>query len=337
MFRLAKDLMCDINRLNAMNNRETGLARILKIDGARLKRLRAADGGFQDLEWYQYEKLADTIWPDDVISDLADSGLHTASFNFLPHSVRAGLSIVTIRNYLKKQSAMAGRTMSAMNGTWADYINMAEKAKMDVCNERIWKPKNLTVAHDELVMILQHGDMEKEAGKLEKKWKKVGGQLPKLQKYEYTDGRFSIVAPRTVLDIVKEGRILQHCVHTCDFYFDRIERDESYLFFLRKAGQETVPWYTLEVEPNGNIRQKRTTGDRQLDDLKDAVEFLKKWQAVFVKRMTAEEKKLGKKAERARIEGYAKLRRDGNKVWHGPLAGKLLADVLENDFMAAGQ
>ena len=48
-----------------------------------------------------------------------------------------------------------------------------------------------------------------------------------------------------------------------------------------------------------------------------------------------EEKELGKKAEQARIQEYEKLRKDGNKVWHGKLAGKLLVDVLEADFMAA--
>ena len=36
-----------------------------------------------------------------------------------------------------------------------------------------------------------------------------------------------------------------------------------------------------------------------------------------------------------RIENYKNLRENGNKVWHGKLAGQLLADVLEADFMEA--
>ena len=35
------------------------------------------------------------------------------------------------------------------------------------------------------------------------------------------------------------------------------------------------------------------------------------------------------------IEEYKQLRKDEKKVWHGKLAGKLLADVLEADFMEA--
>jgi hypothetical protein len=96
-----------------------------------------------------------------------------------------------------------------------------------------------------------------------------------------------------------------------------------------------IPWYTLEVEPNGNIRQKRTTGDNQNKDFEQAVEFLKKWQKEFVKRMSEKDKELGVRADQARIREYAELRENGNKIWHGRLAGQLLADVLENDFMAA--
>lgn len=166
-----------------------------------------------------------------------------------------------------------------------------------------------------------------------KKWKKVNKVLPKLKKYEFKQGKYQIVAPKSILDIVKEGTVLKHCVHTCDYYFSRIQTDESYLFFLRHAEHPDVPWYTLEVEPSGNIRQKRTTGDNQNKDFDDAINFLKKWQQYFQKQLTEEEKKLGEKANKLRMENYSDLRIKGNRVWHGKLAGQLLADVLEADFM----
>ena len=222
-----------------------------------------------------------------------------------------------------------------MKDTWSDYLNMAKKAKLNIKSDMIWKPKDLAAAHQEVVLILQSGKMEEEAKKLEKKWPKVNSIVPKLQKFEYSDGKFSVLAPKGIIDIVREGTALQHCVHTCDFYFDRIQKDETYLFFLRKTEHEDMPWYTLEVEPSGNIRQKRTTGDNQNKDFEEAVKFLKKWQKEFQKRMTEEEKELGIKADQARQQEYAKLRKDGNRVWHGKLAGKLLADVLEEDFMEA--
>ena len=334
MFRMATQLVWrirfkDVMELLDMDKPE--LTKILKLDKARLTRMKAIDGDLSHLRWYQFEKTTDTVYPDGMIKDLAGSGITPSSFGFL----QVPLRYVKLWHYLKKQTDLSETNMLDVLNTWRDYVNMAEQEGMDVTNEMVWKPKCLYDAHQQLVMIRMHGEIEQEAEKLAKKWTKVNGQLQKLQKYEYSDGQFSIVTPKTIADIVREGRILQHCVHTCDFYFDRIEKDESYLFFLRRAGHEDIPWYTLEVEPNGNIRQKRTTGDNQNKDFEQAVKFLKKWQKEFIKRMDEKEKELGAKAEQSRLREYEKLRKNGNKVWKGKLAGQLLADVLENDFMAA--
>lgn len=332
MFRLALEIMRIEYDRKLLQQDQTELAKLLKIDNARLKRLRAIDGGITALKWYQYEKRINCIWPDEMIKDFEDNKISSSSFGFLSHPHD---SYVKLWHYLLKQRELCGEPLFQIMRTWDDYICMAEKAKMDIKNERIWKPKDLKAAHNEVVLILQQGEMEKEAKKLEKKWPKVNKNLDKLKKFEYTDEKFAIVAPENILDIVKEGRILQHCVHTCDFYFDRIQKDETYLFFLRRAEHKDVPWYTLEVEAGGNIRQKRTTGDNQNEDFEEAVPFLKKWQKEFIKRLTKAERELGEKADQARVREYQKLREDGNKIWHGKLAGKLLADVLEEDFMAA--
>lgn len=332
MFRLAEDFINKRSNDKLLDEEQTELAKMLKIDPARLKRLKAFSGKAAHLQWYQYEKMVNTIWPDEMIRDCGNAELTPDSFFFLPPPV----PFIKAWHYLKKQAERGGMTMNRTLITWRDYINMAEQNKMDTKNDMICRPKDLYAAHQRMVLLLQEGEMEKESQKLERKWTKVNTILPDLKKFEFTRDGYAIVVPDSILDIVKEGHALQHCVHTCDFYFDRIQKHESYLFFLRKAETPDIPWYTLEVEPSGNIRQKRTTGDNQGKDLEEAVKFLKAWQKDFSKKLTQEEKELGKKADQARRREYSRLRADGNKVWHGRLAGQLLADVLEQDFMAAG-
>lgn len=104
---------------------------------------------------------------------------------------------------------------------------------------------------------------------------------------------------------------------------------------MRKTNQKDMPWYTLEVEASGNIRQKRTTGDNQNPDLEPAIPFLYEFMEHFKQVMNAEEIKQGIKADKKRKEEYKKLREEQKKVWRGKLAGQLLADVLEADFMQA--
>lgn len=332
MFRLAEDFINKRSNDKLLDKEQTELAKMLRIDSARLKRLKALSGKAAHLQWYQYEKLVNKILPDEMIRDFGNAELIPSSFFFLPSPV----PFVKAWNYLKKQAERGGMTMSMALSTWRDYINMAEQNKMDTKNDMICRPKDLKAAHQRIILLLQEGEMEKEAQKLERKWNKVNKVLPDLKKFEFTRDGYAIVVPDSILDIVKEGHALQHCVHTCDFYFDRIQKHESYLFFLRKAENPDIPWYTLEVEPSGNIRQKRTTGDNQGKDLEEAVKFLKAWQKDFSQKLTQKEKELGKKADQARRREYSRLRADGNKVWHGRLAGQLLADVLEQDFMAAG-
>ena len=238
-----------------MEENATELAKMLKIDKSRLKRLKEMEGNIYSLKWMQYEKMANTIWPDEMIKDFGEANFEVSKFKFL-HSP---LSFVKCHNYLKKQATIMEESLSQVLITWRDYINMADQMKMDTKCDQIARPKDLKYAHDELVLIKQTQGLEKQAKEIEKKWPKVNSQLPKLQKFEYTLGEYTIVAPKSVLDIVTEGTILKHCVHTCDYYFSRIQSDESYLFFLRKSKQPDMPWYTLEVEPSGNIRQKRTT------------------------------------------------------------------------------
>lgn len=331
MFRLAKDLIDEAYDKDLINQDATEISKMLKIDKSRLKRLKEMDANIYSLRWMQYEKMANTIWPDEMIKDFGEAEFRTSEFGFLDMKI----SFVKCHNYLKKQAALMGESLYQALATWRDYTNMAAKQKMNTKCDQIARPKDLKYAHDELVLMIESAGLEKQAKKLEKEWPKVNSQLQKLQKYEYTLGEYTIVAPKNILDIVTEGTILKHCVHRCDYYFARIQSDEAYLFFMRHSKQPDMPWYTLEVEPSGNIRQKRTTGDNQNADFQKAVAFLRKWQQYFKKQLTEEEKKLGEKSNKLRQENYKALRENGNRVWHGKLAGKLLADVLEDDFMEA--
>lgn len=330
MFKLAKDLIRESYDKNLLKEDATEIAKLLKIDNSRLKRLKAMDGNVKHLRWMQYEKMVNTIWPDDMIKGFGDAGLLSSDFGFLNPPV----SYVKIYNYLTKQSELMQEDIHQVMVTWRDYHNMADQLKMNIKLEQISRPKDLKAAHDEVILIRESKGIKKQAAELRKKWPKAEKHLERLEKFEYKSDKYQIVSPKSLDDIVKEGVILKHCVHTCDYYFSRIQSDESYLFFLRKVSSPDMPWYTLEVEPSGNIRQKRTTGDNQNKDFEDAIEFLKEWQKYFAKQLTKKEKKLGEKSNELRKENYKNLRKNQNRVWHGKLAGQLLADVLEADFMA---
>ena len=152
-------------------------------------------------------------------------------------------------------------------------------------------------------------------------------------KYEYTGEVYSIVVPSGVRDIMREGDALSHCVGKSDRYWERIEQQEAYILFLRKTAEIDKPYYTLEVEPNGTIRQKRTYFDRQNDDLKDAEQFLKEWQKVVSERLTESDREKAEKSKVLRLQEFEQLRQDDIRIHTGDLAGQRLVDVLVSDLM----
>lgn len=331
MYRMAGEMIRAGYDRELLKEDETKLHKLLQLDKARLARLKAMKGGLAHLKWLQMEKKEDTMFEEKMVLYFSEAGITHERLGF----VNRYMSCLQIYHYLKKQERVTGERGNTLLGTWRDYLNMAQKAKMNISEEMVYKPKDLKAAHAEVILLLEEKNIKKQVEELEKKWPKVKEVCESLTKYEMQGEQYCIVAPKGIEDIIKEGMSLRHCIHTCDFYFDRIGRRESYLLFLRWKERPDTPYYTLEVEPGGNIRQKRTMGDNQNEDFKAALGFIKEWQKEIKKRLTKEEKELGRISDELRRKNYQQLREEKKVVWHGKLAGKLLADVLENDFMEA--
>ena len=141
------------------------------------------------------------------------------------------------------------------------------------------------------------------------------------------------MAPRNIKDILEEGEELQHCIIGKDTYFARMAKQESYLLFLRKKNAPQKPYYTLEVEPDGTVRQKRTYFNRQNPDIKQAEKFLLRWQKQLSRKLNKEDKMLSLKSRDLRKREIEDLREKKVKVNGFGFTGKLLADILEEDLM----
>ena len=103
--------------------------------------------------------------------------------------------------------------------------------------------------------------------------------------------------------------------------------------FLRRTNEPGDPYYTLEIEPDGTVRQKRTLFDRQYEDIEQASEFLLKWQKAITARLTRRDLKLAARSRELRKEEFIQMQKDRVIIHTGHLAGCLLADVLLADLM----
>jgi hypothetical protein len=320
------DFVSKVTTVNA-----NSLTKSLCIDTQALKRLRENNGGWRFLEWLQYEKESDKPIPDAVIDWFCQEQIVAKDLRF----IRNRMSVLQVYNYLRRQMADNKATSGDVLGTWEDYLSMAKYLKLDTNDAIIYRVNKLYKRHNALVKRCKNEkNIAIEAGRVMEEYPGVEEVCRSLkEKYEYADDMYTVIAPSGVADIMLEGKNLNHCVGSSDRYWERIQNRVAFVLFLRKTADVKKSYYTLEVEPNGTIRQKRTFFDRQNADIKDAAEFLIKWQNVVAERLTAEDRELAERSRVQRIDEYAQLREQKVVIQYGDLQGRLLADVLLADLM----
>lgn len=312
------------------NNLSGGLAKKMQLDEHRLKRLRENNGGIHFWRWLRYEKKTGKSLPDSVIRWFTDNRFDPDDMNF----IRDRMSDVQIYNYIRKQMEESGLKVREVMTTWNDLLNMARKNGLDVNDPYVYRPSRLKQRHDEMVLKSMMEDLKKAADRTRKEYPLVEDILREIKDiYSYTGDKYMVIVPESILEIMVEGKSLNHCAASSTRYMDRIEQRESYIMFLRKTEAPQQSYYTLEVEPDGTVRQKRTQGDNQNPDIVDATNFLKQWQKEITKRLTDKERTLAKRSKELRVAGFAQMRRDHVTVRTGDLRGKLLVDVLMADLL----
>ena len=308
------------------------LTEILGIDKFRLKRLKKMNGNSVAVDWLQYEKKADTQYPDEAIQYFMEKGITPKDVEFILDR----MSVVKLCNYIKRQEQMnnPGKSAYVLVGIWKDYLKMAKRLKMDVYNELFYKPKDLKKSHDKAIEIMEAKGLSIKAGEIAEKYPDVETILEELKgKYEFHNKEYAIIIPEKIEDMLKESNALSLCMDRDDRYYERIQTRETYIAFLRKQSEPDEPWYVIEFEPNGTLRQESTVGDNKNKDFDEAVPFIKKWQQELSKRITKEDRKLAEQSAKMRLKEFEELRKNKNRIYRGPLQGKLLVDVLEQRLM----
>ena len=312
---------------------EPGLIRALGLDTQKFRRLRQLDGDTETLAWLQLEKRTKRSIPNDLLCWFQKERIRARDLLFIADR----MSLIQIRNYLERQKEYFDGSCRQALTTWQDYLAMAERLHYDISDEIVYRVRKLRQRHDELVIQSEAGSLEEQASKMAAKYPHVNDICMELQKkYVYSDGDYTVLAPQNILAIIKEGRMLHHCVGndgSGERYYERIERRESFIMFLRRTNEPEDPYYTLEIEPDGTVRQKRTLFDRQYEDIEQATEFLLKWQKVIAARLTGHDLKLAERSRELRKEEFIQMQKDRVIIHTGHLAGHLLADVLLADLM----
>ena len=219
-----------------------------------------------------------------------------------------------------------GEKINQVLEQWKDYLRMAKKLGKHMDDEMVFRPRELRRRHDEAVKELEEREAEVTANEYAERFPGVEEVMAEIrEKYEYASDQYIITVPRRCMDIVVEGRMLHHCAGACDRYFDRIRQRETYICFLRRVEEPDKPYYTIEVEPGGTIRQHRGMYDEE-PGIEEIRPFLREWQQVIKKRITEQDRHYARISAVKREENIKELEAKNNT--------RVLQGLME-DFMEA--
>ena len=335
LFRLAVECTQDYYGMERIFQRapvQKGLAPKLGLNRLELARLRKNQGGRAFLEWLQFEKQAGGPISDFAIQWMCKEHIDPQQLQFIADRMRYG----QIQHYLNRQMQELNLSSERVIELWRDYLSMAFRFGYDTNDPIVYRVRKLQQRHDELAARREEMQLTLRAEDILQTYPHIEQNLQAIrEKFSFADEQFQLQVPNSLEDILKESQTLFICIANSDTYWERIERKESYLLFVRKASAPDTSYYTVEAEPNGTVRQVRTVYNRQNDDIGEVRAFLKIWQKQLAKRLTQKDKQLAADSHELRVKELVQLRNDQITVHTGDLAGRLLVDVLTEDLMEA--
>ena len=130
---------------------------------------------------------------------------------------------------------------------YLDYIQQCRKLKYDMHDTSISMPHHFMETHTRFSGIL--ADMENAALSDE-----LTIRIPERERLEYADDTLLIRQPRSMGEIIMEGKLLHHCVGG---YAERHARGKLHIMFIRRKEEPEKPYFTMEVSTSGVIVQVR--------------------------------------------------------------------------------
>ena len=153
----------------------------------------------------------------------------------------AGINIRQAARYVNKHTT--GReTQRDTLQIWADYLNMAEKLGYNLAEETVVMPKNLRERHNSAAEMIAAAKNKK----TNENYKKSGRYRKLCSLYEFSMCGYSIIVPKALEEITREGQTLRHCVAG---YGPRHMDGKTDILFLRKSRKPGTPYITIEMEP----------------------------------------------------------------------------------------
>lgn len=227
---------------------------------------------------------------------LQDSTDIIMAFNLCENSADVGrienlagfVSVRKLLNYLaaqrKKGNLVSMRDME-------DHYNMLNELHYDIRENLL--PADFEAEHDRISLEVEVIRDEKQKIADEKYSGQIRARMFEMKHLmNFQMNGLMVMAPQEAGDLRREGRTLRHCVGT---YVKQVAEARTNIFFIRKEETPEVPYFTIEINMDGNMIQCRGKNNCDMPD--EVKEFATAFTAV-IKQYFEEQKEAVKKKKK---------------------------------------
>jgi len=206
------------------------------------------------------KEIVDIVYDEGKLSDLA-SCIDTV---FELHKQYGYNNIKRLVLYLFRETRINQGITSPKEASilLRDYVRMCHNLNI----EHEQYPKSLKKEHD---IALMNYKTQQDEVKRELFMSVV--MQENYKNLEYFDKQYSIITPKEIDDLIREGNELSHCVAS---YVEDVIEGKCKILFLRYTDNIDEPLLTIEVR-NNNVRQAKGYANRRTTHKER--EFIRKW------------------------------------------------------------
>lgn len=158
-----------------------------------------------------------------------------------------------------------------------DYLRMISEFPTELKKDFPLCPQDIEKYHDRALKIYNRYQQQI----LESQQKVIGDRYINnvyslVKEYEFSNDKYVIIAPKSVFELTTEGRTLNHCVGS---YVQSVSNGKEYILFLRKKENQDIPFFTINITPNKEIRQIH--GKCNCNVPEELTSFIDSWKKKF--------------------------------------------------------
>lgn len=218
-----------------INWKSNNLLKMLNLNRTEFFMLKGNESYYES--YIRWREIFPKLKPYDLLSLAKVFRYEHGTLNYLCNET--GLKPHRIANYLNENNINMH--------DYYDYIGQCRKLDYDMHDTSISMPHDFHAMHERLSDIISFQATEK----LRISFMEHYNERKIL---EYNEGNLFIRQPDDYEEIVKEGKILRHCVGG---YAERHSNGALNIMFIRTKSNPDVPFYTAEISKNGVIVQVR--------------------------------------------------------------------------------